>query len=90
MKVRCINNLGWVETDRKIIGIKLPDRNCDGPAYGDTLTVLNEYWEKGEKYYILLEWPCGKDGWAASGFKPIPEQYETVSFTVIKEKAGVN
>lgn len=95
MKVRCINNAGWIKCDRKFMGIKLPDKDCTGPKFGDIVTVVDSSYQEGEKYYTLLEWPpTAKDdcGWISTMFEPIQENFESVKYSEIRkeEKVSVN
>jgi len=77
MKVFCINDLGWYKEVKRFFRIKKVD--CNGPDYGDILTVTREYYDEGELYYDFLEWPPknGNDGFQARCFIPLSEIDET-------------
>jgi len=84
MKVFCINDLGWFEVRNYFLFTKEVD--CDGPDYGDILTVTREYYEKGELYYDLMEWPPknNNDGFLASCFIQLSDIDETELVNTIK------
>lgn len=84
MKVFCINSVGWDYDKFYLWGLIGPvKKDCDGPKYGDTLTVANEYYAEGKLYYHLIEWPpCeGDNGFEAACFIPISEIEESVEAT---------
>lgn len=84
MKVKCINEGWWVE-NRRFLWRRFK-RKVDGPKFGDILTVIDDDWEEGIRYYQLKEWPTKKeDGWQADCFVPMENQFERVSFEHIKE-----
>lgn len=92
MKVRCVNDSGWVQTNRTFLFFNLKDKEVKGPSEGDVVTVLSDGWCEGEKFYKLLEWPVGDDetGWCATCFVPLEEKFEKVKLEEIKETASVN
>lgn len=93
MKAKCINDAGWVQKRYfKILRWLCGEwEDGTGPKEGEIVTVVNEYWEEGELYYILKEWPLKHDeGFEASQFVPLKEGYNTVKFEEIKEKSCIN
>jgi len=93
MKVKCINPDNWLECDRTFLGLfRLPDKDCEGPAYGDVVTVQRKYWHKGKLYYDLVEWPSksDNDGFDAEEFLPLDEFFEQVTFKQLKKPISVN
>jgi hypothetical protein len=92
MKVKCINENGWVQ-DRRLLFRWLGGKEIDGPKNGDILTVIDEHWAEGMRYYRLKEWPTKKEeGWEADCFVPLETRFESVSYEEIKEvnPIGVN
>lgn len=88
MKVRCINDQNrWVRVDIEWWQFWIK-RESRGPKENDVVTVENEFWWRGNLYYDFVEWPG--ESYLASEFVPIEEQYESVKFEEIKEKASVN
>lgn len=90
MKVRCI------KADWKIYGKKsfwtgksklLPSF---GPKKGDVVTIEREKWIKGRLFYHLIEWPDDNAVYLSTHFEPIEQQYQSVSFEKIQEKASAN
>lgn len=81
MKYKCINQYGWIRERSRLIYQFLFGKNkdVDGPEYGDVVTVIGRDYEKGVKYFHLLEWPSSKesDGWQADCFVPYDEDHET-------------
>lgn len=91
MKVKCINDEGWVE-DRSILwGSITWEKTIKGPKEGDVLTVTGSYYEDGVQYYFLLEWPCPKGGgWQADQFVPLEEKFEEVTYEKIKKEKPIS
>lgn len=83
MKVKCIKP-NWVPWGRYV-------RNLFGKRKwkDDIVTVVDEYWSQGKKYYYLMEWPEGGQ-YDSKGFIPLEENYQSISYKEIKEKASVN
>lgn len=73
MRVFCINSDGWYES-KKFLWFKR-DVDCDGPTYGDIVTVVNKYYEGGILYYNITEWPpcIGDNGFEAECFIPLSD-----------------
>lgn len=92
MKVRCIAKGTWKWTRRKKDWLgNRKTKIINGPKYGDVVTVENEYWFEGQKYYRLVEWPDEQDGgWEAKQFVPIEPKFEKVEFEKITEKEPVS
>lgn len=95
MKVKCIKmwHSGWWLSNRfekKYFWSKKKQVYKKGPKYGDTLTVTDEGYYQGHKYFLLKEWPEEGDGFLAEMFVPIEESYEKITFKEIKEKASIN
>lgn len=95
MKVKCINSDGWEFanlTAWQSFVIKITGRKPIGPNFNDIVTVVSEYWELGELYYHLMEWPDknNEGGYNAKCFEPLELKYEKVSTEQIKEKASAN
>lgn len=91
MKVRCINKTGWIWIRRVKSFWRKNTAKANGPKLDDIVTIRGEYWDEGQRYYLLVEWPCkDNSGWIASQFEPIVEQFQSVTFEKIKEKASVN
>lgn len=95
MKVKCIANGEWffVKKKRNWLGIE-KKRPTAGPKRGDIVTVKEEYWSSGEKYYRFIEWPDDNyAGFLAKSFVPIDdekEKFEEVKFEKIKEKNPIS
>lgn len=72
IKLFCINSDGWIERVKFLWFFKYW-KECSGPTYGEVVTVIGSYYDEGELYYELREWPPGKnnDGYEASCFIPI-------------------
>lgn len=95
MKLRCINEGGWVSTKhfkRKWPWSKKEPIKSPGPKKGDIVTVESEYYWEGMRFYNLVEWPrTGKErsGFYSKCFEPIDNeqsQYKEVEFSEIKKK----
>lgn len=56
MEVMCIATGGW-ETRIKVLWIFRWWRDGSGPKFGDFLTVSDQDFWDGEKYYSFEEWP---------------------------------
>lgn len=96
MKVKCITPAGhsnfWVET-RVFLWLRLGEKKVDGPKEGDIVTVVGEYWDRGECFYLLKEWPTKEnEGWNSNCFVPIEPAFEKISYNEIKKEnpVGVN
>lgn len=79
MRLMCVNTDGWVEDRSYLFGLIKIKRDCDGPTYGDMVSVTSSYYEDGVLYYVLLEWPEKKrnDGFQADCFIPLSSIDET-------------
>ena len=99
MKVKCIkkeNSGMWDRMDavKKFFFFTRKAKRIwhKGPKYDDVVTIANEYWKEGQKWYELLEWPNGC-GYHSSYFLPVVTDEATeenkmkeVTFTKIKER----
>lgn len=97
MKVRCTNDKGWVFSDvfiKKWPWSKKKNKPWKGPKKGDIVTVVNEYWNDGEKWYRLMEWPVPNNGgYNSKHFTPIDEEqakFEEVTYSEIKKEVPVS
>lgn len=94
MKVKCIAKKPWVMIPRKAnwLGRRTP-RPTKGPKDGDVVTMGNEYWYEGVKYYQLVEWPDElNSGYDSKWFVPLEQEFEKVEYETIKKEnpVGVN
>lgn len=93
MKVKCISAGAWqvygVFTRKHWWSKKTP-KPAKGPKKDDIVSVEDEHWHEGEKYYRLVEWPTPPGtGYDAACFKPIDEeqaQFEEVTFSEIQKE----
>lgn len=79
MKAYCIADKYWVD--------EVTNKPCDGPRYGDIVTVIGELFINGRQYYVLKEWPPVEpdDSYCAEHFIPLSEISETVIHEQVKE-----
>jgi len=92
MKVKCIAPPNWVkkgEFVKKWFWGKKKEKNCKGPLYGDIVTVENEYYNDGIKFYCLVEWPA-YGGYDSKWFIPIEPEAESVTFEKITKENPVS
>lgn len=92
MKLKCIVNGSWLYADKwykRFFWSPKKNLPAKGPNNGDVVTLKNECWHDGVKYYCLVEWP-NTGSYNSKYFVPIEEKYEEVKLSAIKEKASVN
>lgn len=81
MKYKCIGTGPWIQERRWRLAQIIFGRHkvVDGPLCGDIVTVIGHFYDKGEKYLYLLEWPSQDetDGFNARYFAPYDEDHET-------------
>lgn len=94
MKVICTNGGNWYSLHgyiKKHWWSKKKNEPVNGPKKDEVLTVIEEDYDEGEKYYRFMEWP--KRAYLSKYFRPIDEeqaQFKEVTYSEIKKEVPVS
>lgn len=86
-KAVCVNGGGWCYDKEFLFGLFKMTFNSTGPVKDEVVTVIGEYSDDGENYYVLKGYSEDiDDGYLSSCFVPIQENFQAITYEKVMEK----